>query len=95
MITRTFTKEFMQDTVYGDNDVEVVYDKIIDQTRWSVVHEAVFKSEGSFYLTNYNVGATESQDESAYEYDDDGVKCTLVEPIEVKIIEYKPVEEGK
>jgi hypothetical protein len=34
--TKMFSKEFLQNTVYGDTDAEVIEDKIIDQHRWSL-----------------------------------------------------------
>lgn len=48
--------------------VEVIYDKIIDNRRWSIDHEIVIKKDGKFYMDTYSVGATESQDESPWEY---------------------------
>ena len=81
----------MQDTVYGDNYVEVIYNKIVNHTRWRVTHEVVFEHEKVFYLTTYSEGTTENQDGLAYEYCNNGVVCTVVEPVERTIIEYKPV----
>lgn len=61
-----------------------VVDRIIDTTRWSIVHEIVFEDNGKFYMTTYSEGATECQDERPWEYDDE-VKCTEVELKEVKV----------
>jgi len=72
-----FEKEFLKELTWGDDDA-VVYDNIIDHGRWSVTHEMVFKHEGKFYMTTYRVGATESQDESPYEYEDDMIPCDEV-----------------
>lgn len=51
---------------------DVVFDEIYDHTRWSVLHECVFKApdDGKFYRVYYSVGATESQDERPWQYDE-------------------------
>lgn len=48
--------------------------------RWSVSYEEVFehKPSGKFYLFEWTIGATESQDESPFEYTKE------YEPIEVE-----------
>ena len=71
-----FKKEFLKELTWGGDDV--VYDNIIDHGRWSVTHKMVFKNEGKFYMTTYRVGATESQDESPYEFEDDLIECKEV-----------------
>lgn len=81
-------KEIMREMAYSGDKLE---DKIIENTRWSVVHEMVFPFEGKFYQSVYSVGATESQDESAYEYADDEIEVTEVHQVEktVKVWEEK------
>lgn len=88
-----FPKDFMrEDVLYGCNeDVEMIYDDIIDTTRWSEIHEIVFKYQDKFYMTTYSCGATECQDESPFEYDDDEIQVTEVKPVEVTVTKYKPV----
>jgi len=68
---------------------ETVYDKIIGKGRWSVHYERVFKHDGKFYATTYQMGATEGQDERPYEYDDDEVECKEVFPVEKTITVYE------
>ena len=80
-----FSKEFLQ-----DDGGETVYDKIIGTRRWSVDHERVFSYEGRFYLTRYSEGATESQDERPYEYEDDEIECVEVFPFEKTVTVYEP-----
>lgn len=63
---------------------DAVLDKITDTSRWSVHHEIVFLHDGKFYETHYSEGATESQDESPWEYDDE-VECYEVELKEVLV----------
>lgn len=85
-----FSKEFMQERVVEDGDL-TVYDKIVETTRWSEIHEIVFKYEDKFYLSSYSCGLTEYQDESPYEYEDEMVEVVEVEPREVKVTKYLPV----
>lgn len=88
-----FSKEFMlEDVLYGCNEeVEVIYDNIIDISRWSQIHEIVFKYNGKFYMADYSCGATEYQDESPWEYVEE-VTVTEVEPVEVTVTQYKPIK---
>ena len=87
-----FTKEFLKDSLWK-SDAETIYNIITGHGRWSVHHERVFRHDGKFYLTTYSVGATESQDESPYEYDDDEIECVEVHPIQVEVTKYVPVTE--
>lgn len=57
--------------IYEDNDeFEIVYERIVDTSRWCVEYEAVVKriADGKFFKTGYRRGATEMQDEQPYEY---------------------------
>jgi hypothetical protein len=87
---------------YADPGV-IIEDEIIDTTRWSVVHNLIFKDGDTVYETTYRVGATyspmkiittEMQDEWPWEYED-MVECYEVEPVEVTKIEYKYVKGDK
>jgi len=73
-----FSKKFLQETVYGDTDAEVVEDKIIDHRRWSLDYEMVFKHKGRYYRTYYSKGATEIQDESPFENEPDEIEVPEV-----------------
>lgn len=83
-----FEKQFLLDLLDDDGD-PTVYDKIIDTSRWSIHYERVFKHDGKFYRTYYSVGATESQDESPYEYEPDMIECGEVKPVEKVVIVYE------
>jgi hypothetical protein len=80
--TRAFTKDQLWNELRLPGGQNSLRDTIIDQTRWSIVHEIVFKSpdlpDGYGWETSYSVGATESQDEGPWDNDDDPIKCTLV-----------------
>ena len=67
---------------------------IIDTSRWSVIHEIVFEDKGKFYQTSYSEGATECQDESPWEYEEE-VDCIEVELKEQRILKWVPKEENK
>jgi hypothetical protein len=85
-----FDKEILQELVYGDFDgYKVIQHKLIDNSRWSLVYEMIFQFEDKFYRTTYQQGATEQQDESPYEYEDDNIECPEVFPVEKTIIVYE------
>lgn len=81
------TSEEARNMVFGDhedfNEVEI---NITDTSRWSILYEGVFKHlpTGKFYSTDWSVGATESQDERAFEYDDE-VELVEVEETQVMV----------
>lgn len=77
-----FKKQDLQDMVYEDDGpLKRVEDKITDTSRWSVMHEVIFKdtATGKHYKSFYSVGATEQQDEAAYEYANKEEECFEVE----------------
>jgi len=74
----TFSKEYLVKKGLPDS---AIVDKMIDTTRWSIVHEIVFEDNNKFYKTTYNVGATENQSESAWEYQTE-VTCVEVHLVE-------------
>lgn len=71
-----FEKEFLENAIYC-----AVEDTITGHRRWSVDHRAVFEHEGKFCETTYSVGATESQDERPYQYDQDEIECAEVRKV--------------
>ena len=67
------TKAEGRDIVYGDHPDWVCYEKdIVDTSRWSIQYNGVFlhKPSGKHYRLYWQIGATEQQDEQAFEYDD-------------------------
>ena len=84
MLDITFSKEVMADIAYNDcpEGFEKIEDKIIDHSRWSVIHQMIFSHNNKFYSSTYSVGATEQQDEGAYEYAPAEVKCQEVKQVE-------------
>lgn len=90
-----FEKSILKDlahSVVGEtvSGYTVVENELCDSSRWSLHYEMVFKNEsdGKFYGTGYSSGATESQDESPYEYDEDEIECEEVFPQQVTVTKY-------
>jgi hypothetical protein len=75
-IVKVFSKDYLRNEL--DLPYNHIKDDVIGNDRWSVHHEIIFKDEDKFYKTYYSVGATECQDESPWEYEDN-VECTEVE----------------
>ena len=95
MVMRTFKKDFLTEELGLPWDsCFIIYDKIIDNTRWSIIHELVFeiKEEGEtkYYKTTYSEGATEFQPERPWEYKDE-VECIEVEQRTVTRVEWVPI----
>ncbi len=86
-----FTKTFLMDELGlpYDNDDIIIKDKIIDTSRWSEIHELIFKHDGKFYSTSYSQGLTEQQCEQAWEFDNE-IKCQEVFPVEKTVTVYIP-----
>jgi hypothetical protein len=74
-----------------DEGVEALEDTIIESSRWSILHELVFRVKDKFYRTTYNVGATEYQDERPWEHDTD-VDCEEVHQVEKLVKVWEPVQ---
>ena len=90
MAKKVFSKDYLKNKL--ELPINAVVDKIIDTTRWSIVHEIVFEDNGKLYQTTYSEGATEMQLESPWECENE-VECTEVELREVKVKKWIPVED--
>lgn len=87
-----FKKTWLQNLLWEDVDEgEIKVNDVIDTSRWSVIYNLVFEFRGKFYQTSYSVGATESQDESPFEYEPDEIEVTEVKQIEKTVIDYVKV----
>lgn len=87
-----FKKQQLKELVWGDEPeglMIVEEPKIIDTSRWSIIYEMIFSFEDKFYETSFCRGATEHQEESPYEYDEDEIECKEVVPVEKTIIVYE------
>lgn len=86
-------KDVAQELAYGYEGEEigeyvVVENKIIGSSRWSIDYALVVRRGDRFYASSYSVGATETQDESPFEYEGDIIRFDEVFPIEKTVIEY-------
>lgn len=92
MATATFKKEDLINLVDegGAKGLVRIEDRIVSTARWSINHRMVFREEasGKFYEATYSRGATEQQDESPFEYEDDLVECEEVHPVEKVVTVY-------
>jgi len=99
MKSTKFDKEILKDLadcLVGDEPIEydgdfykLVENDIADRGRWTITYEMVFKYNDDFYRTYYNIGATEQQYESPFEYENDLIKCKKVNRVEKTIIVYE------
>ncbi|MCC0645357.1 hypothetical protein KGF41_13910 [Clostridioides sp. ZZV14-6150] len=82
-----FKKEFLKEQIEHS-----VCNSVIDTSRWSISHEMIFEYKGKFYRTYYSEGATEMQDESPFEYEDDIIECEEVELKEILVKKWVSVK---
>lgn len=89
------TTDWEDDWFEGEQRVNfrLMHSKLIDTSRWSHIHERVYwdLDSGKYWLTTYQTGATECQDETPYEYEKE-VELVEVKPVEVKVITYEVVK---
>lgn len=71
------------------DEYEIVRKELTDTSRWSVHYELIIKrkSDGKLFRDYYSVGATESQDEQPWEYDEPNF--IEVFPVEKTVIVYE------
>lgn len=86
-----FKKDVLVELSWGiaPEGFTLVEDVILDTTRWSIVSKLTFKFGDKFYQTEYSKGATECQDESPFEYEDDEIECKEVFPVVKTITVYE------
>lgn len=91
-VTHVFSKEILVDLADGlpPEGFVIISDDIEDTSRWSIHHKMIFKFQDRFFQTTYSHGATESQDESPYEYEGDMITVVEVVPQEKTITVYVP-----
>lgn len=88
-----FLKQNLLSILDGDESLgKVIENEHVGRSRWTIQYELIFEKDGKFYSTVYSVGATESQDESPWEYDGDEIECTEVCKVTKTIEVWEPVE---
>lgn len=69
---------------------KVIERNLIDHSRWSVSYSLVIEKYGHFYSCGFSRGATECQDESPFEYENDPIEFEEVFPVQKTITVYEP-----
>ena len=86
-----FAKDYLKEVLYDDVG-EIIENKIIEISRWTVNYRMIFKTEdGGLFETFYESGATEMQDQQPYEYDDDEIECSEVKPVKTVVTIYERI----
>lgn len=87
-----FKKEDLIELLEDDHgDFKVIKNWLVDTSRWSLIYGLVFSYQDKFYETTYSCGATESQDESPFEYSPKEIECREVKPVDTVVTIYVPV----
>ena len=84
------TPQAGRNIVYGDDpNFKEILEEIEDTSRWSIHYRIIVRrlSDGKLFESGFRRGATESQDESPYEYQSEAV-FKEVKPIERVVIDY-------
>jgi len=84
------TPQAGRNIVYGDDpNFKEILEEIEDTSRWSIHYRIIVRrlSDGKLFESGFRRGATESQDESPYEYESEAV-FKEVKPIERVVIDY-------
>jgi len=72
----SFSKEFMCEVLDGENKTKIIEDKITGNGRWNIFHNLIWQHiDGRVFQCQYSVGATETQEESPWEYEKE-IECT-------------------
>lgn len=84
MATKTFTREYLLeelDLPYGCEGGKIISNEIVDQGRWTTMHNIIFQLKGQpedeAYSVCYERGSTEHQEVAPWE-DQDEVECAIV-----------------
>ena len=91
MIEKIFDRDYLKNEL-GLPYENTITDEIVDNSRWSIMHEIVFEDNGKFCQTTYSEGATEMQMEKPWEYENK-IECIEVELREVKVKKWMPIED--
>lgn len=94
-VTRTFTRDELEDLDVPDGDA-VIYSEEVDSKRWATVHHAVFRAEDDgelWRVTYYKEGNELSEvDTWGYGSSPETIEAVRVEPYQVEVTKYRPVE---
>lgn len=79
----------------GDESVlKKIEGKITDTSKWSIIYSVIFQcvETGKHYSSIYSEGATEMQEDSAYEYEGEEIECTEVIGRYIEVKQWVPKE---
>ncbi len=65
-------------------------DYILENTRWSGIHEIIFKDNGKYWKTTYSCGLTELQSEEPWEFENE-IECEEVKLKSVIVEKWIPI----
>lgn len=86
--------ELALETIAGfGGEIELLATEATGESRWAIIYTATFKFKGKYYQMEYRRGTGDSG-ESPFEYHDGPVECVEVEPYEVAVIKYRPIEDS-
>ena len=91
-------KDILLDLVYGGEhpEIKVVKQEIVDRGRWSIHYECIIQKGEKFFDASYSEGATESQYEEPFEFEETDENGNLeleeVFPVEKVITIYRAKE---
>jgi hypothetical protein len=91
-VTKSFDREYLRDELGLPLDCyegEIISRRIVSRGRWSIQYELIFRFNDQpvdeAWMVEYQVGATEQQDEMPWQYDKE-VTATLVKKT-TKVVE--------
>lgn len=89
-----FSKQTLIELACEDHDdtFEIIETKMTGQRRWVTEYTQVFKYDGKYYVTYFDLGSTENCGTRPYEFSDDEIECAEVVPVEKTIIVYKEIK---
>jgi len=94
MITKTFKKQNLLELLeIGEEEEFEGLKKVTEvyqgKRRWAEDKSLIFKDiEDVYWQADYEVGLTENQDVSPFEYDGEDVTCHKVKPMKVYVTEW-------
>ncbi len=91
-IRKELAQKLVDPDDYEEEELEgfkKVEDRQTSNSRWSINHTMVVEKDGHFYRANYSVGATEQQDETPFEYDEDEIEFKEVFAVQKTITVYE------
>lgn len=88
-------KEVAQGLTYSKevDGFTVIDREIKDHRRWSVDYLMTVEKDGKYYQHGYSQGATESQDETPFEYEDDEIEFWEVKKVEKTVTVFEKEKE--